>query len=117
MNGFFFDPAPQPPPEPRPQKSAENHRRHQSRDTQPTWNLLLESTGCHVASRFLLESPMAAALVTEDLCWQAATEDWKRRRPPWWHPRARAAWKAEGDELVAQAVRLRQMADYVFHDL
>jgi hypothetical protein len=96
----------------------ESHRqRHLLHDAQPTWNLHLESTGGHVAARFLLESPLAATLVTEDLCWQAATEDWKRRRPGWWRLRARAAWKAEGDELLAQAARLREMADYAFHEL
>ena len=121
MSESFQDPAPPPPPKPGPQHprrpEAEVRRHHLLHDAQPAWNLHLESTGGHVAARFLIESPMAAALVAQDLCWQAATQDWKHRRPPRWRPRARAAWKAEGDELLAQAARLRQMADYVFQDL
>lgn len=117
----FRDPVPPPPPKPgsqHPQRPEADHRRRRLlHDAQPTWNLHLESTGSHVAARFLIESPTAAALVAEDLCWQAATQDWKKRRPPRWRPRARAAWKAEGDELLAEAARLCEMADYVFQDL
>jgi hypothetical protein len=115
----FRDPPPA--PKPRPQNSrqpAAGPRQHLLLpDTQPTWNLRLESTGSRVAARFLIETPNAAALVVEDLCWQAATEDWKNHRPHWWHPQARAAWQAEGDELAAEAAALRQMADGVFREL
>ena len=48
--------------------------------TQPTGNPHLESTGSYVAARFLIESPNAAALVAEDLCWQEAIEDRTNRR-------------------------------------
>jgi hypothetical protein len=118
MDGFFFDPVPPPQPEPAPRNPVESERHPRLRHgAQPTWNLHLETTGGHVAARFLTESPPVATLVVEDLCWQAATEDWKHRRPHWWRPGAQAAWKAEGAELAVQAERLREMADYVFRDL
>ncbi|MBS2535240.1 hypothetical protein KGQ20_20975 [Catenulispora sp. NF23] len=80
-------------------------------------SLHLASVGSNVAARFLTESPSVAVLVVEDLCWQAATEDWKHRRPHWWRPRARTVWKAEGALLEAKADRLRQLADDVFQEL
>jgi hypothetical protein len=77
----------------------------------------LESTGTDVAARFLAESPSVVALAVEDLCWQAATDDWKRRRPHRWQSRAREDWLAEGESLAAKADRLRELADEIFQDL
>lgn len=119
MSESFRDPPPAPKPRPQnTQRQAQGPHQHRLLpDTQPAWNLRLESAGSRVAARFLMASPAAAALVAEDLCWQAATEDWKNRRPHWWHRQARAAWRAEGDELAAEAAALRQRADEVFREL
>ena len=115
MNGFFN---PVPPPEPHRRKTAWNdqHRRHPQPNGQP-WILHLESADADVAARLLVSSPPVAMLAVEDLCWQAATEDWKRRRPPWWRPRAHAAWHAEGAQLAAEADRLRDLAGQVCQEL
>jgi len=56
-------------------------------------------------------------LVVEDVCWQAAIEDWKQRRPPWWRRGARAAWRAEGAQLATEADRLRDLAGQVCQGL
>lgn len=118
MNGFP-EPVPPPGPGPKPHRPTgqdqQNH--HPQHTTKPSWNLHLESVGSNVAGRFLTESPSAMVLAVEDLCWQAATEDWKHRRPHWWQLRARTAWQAEGAQLDAKAARLRQLADDVFQEL
>lgn len=118
MNGFS-EPVPQPGPEPQPRNLAGSTQQHHhlQHAAQQSWNLHLESVGSNVAGRFLTESPSVMVLAVEDLCWQAATEDWKHRRPHWWQPRARTAWIAEGAQLDAKAARLRQLADDVFQEL
>ena len=118
MNGFP-EPVPQPGPEPRPQnRTGSTQQQHRPQHTtQPSWNLHLESIGSNVAGRFLTESPSMMVLAVEDLCWQAATEDWKHRRPHWWRVRARAAWVAEGAHLEAKAARLHELADDVYQEL
>lgn len=117
MNGYP-EPVPQPGPGAQPQKPTGNDQRHHPpRTTQPSWNLRLESIGSNVACRFLTESPSVLVLAVEDLCWQAATEDWKHRRPHWWRLQARTAWRAEGTQLGTKAARLRELADDVFQEL
>lgn len=118
MNGFP-EPVPRPGPGPRPQKpAADGQQRHRAQHpAKPTWNLRLESVGSNVASRFLTESPSVVVLAVEDLCWQAATEDWRHRRPHWWRRKSLAAWRAEGARLDAKAARLRELADDVFQEL
>ena len=119
MHGFF-DPVPPPGPDRKPATpSAADHQCHRQprHAAQAPWNLHLESAGTDIAARFLADSPSLAVLAVEDLCWQAAAEDWKHRRPHWWQPRSRAAWRAEGARLAAKADRLRQMADDVSQEL
>lgn len=119
MYGSFPAPAPPPQPDPGARKPTEKSRRHRwprHRGAQ-VWNLHLESTGTDVAARYLAESPSVAALAVEDLCWQAASEDWLRRRPHRWRSRARAEWLAEGELLAAKADRLRVLADEIFQEL
>jgi|GEM_PF-2314317 len=117
---MYFEP-PQPPrpgPKPVPHNPVDIERHPRTRHRgQPTWNLHLETTGGHVATRFLAESPSATALVVEDLCWEAAAEDWKHRRPHWWRLGARASWKAEGVQLAFEAEQVRETADRVFREL
>jgi len=119
MRGFF-EPPPPPGQEPGPRNPAggePQHRPDRQHAARPVWNLHLESAGTNVPARFLTESPMLTVLAVEDLCWQAATEDWKHRRPHRWRRQAREAWLAEGAQLEAKADRLRQMADDVLAQL
>lgn len=114
----FFEPSPPPGPEPAPRKPVVTDQPdHRGQHDGRPWNLHLESAGTNVPVRFLAESPLLLMLAVEDLCWEAATEDWKHRRPHCWHPQARAAWFAEGAQLDAKADRLREMADGVLADL
>jgi hypothetical protein len=118
MNGYP-EPVPRPEPKPQPQKpTADGQQRHRAQHPgKPAWNLRLESVGSNVAGRFLTESPSMVVLAVEDLCWEAATEDWKHRRPHWWRRGALATWRAEGARLDAKAARLRALADDVFQEL
>lgn len=115
MPGHFVEPPSSPKPGSR--RPVESHRDHRLKQDGKPWNLRLESTGTNVPARFLTEAPATAELVAEDLCWQAAMQDWKQRKPSWWRPGARSAWKAEGIGLADWAERLRKMADYVFQEL
>jgi hypothetical protein len=119
MYGFFSAWVPPPRPDPEPHQPAEpSRRRRRPRHRTPrAWNLHLESTGTDIATRYLTESPAVATLAVEDLCWQAAAEDWKRRRPHRWRSQARADWLAEGELLAVEAERLRELADDVFQEL
>jgi hypothetical protein len=118
MYGFFSDPAPASRPDPEPRKPVQAKRRRRWRHrTSPEWNLHLECTGTDIAPRFLAESPSVATLAVEDLCWQAAIDDWKRRRPHRWRSRARADWEAEGKLLSAEADRLRELAVEMLQEL
>jgi hypothetical protein len=76
----------------------------------------LESAGTNLPLRFL-NSPSAAVLAVEDLCWEAAVEDWKHRRPSRWRLRARADWEAEGELLAAKADRLRHLAVEILQEM
>lgn len=118
MYGFFFAPVPPPRPGPEPHQPTEPSRRRLPRRRTPrARNLHLESAGTDIAARYLTESPAVATLAVEDLCWQAATQDWKHRRPHRWRSQARADWLAEGRLLAAKADRLQEMADDVFQEL
>jgi hypothetical protein len=115
MPGHFVEPPP--PPKPGPRRPVESHRDHRLKQDRKPWNAHLESAGVNVPAHFLTESRAAAELVAEDLCWQAAMQDWKQRKPCWWRSGARAAWKAEGIDLADWAERLRKMADYISQEL
>ncbi|GAA2008870.1 hypothetical protein [Catenulispora subtropica] len=121
MNGFFAPiPGSSPDPEPEPRRRDEGgarHRDHPRRGPGQVWNLHLETAGTDIAAPLLTASPSVTALVVDDLCWQAAAEDWEHRRPAWWRTRARAAWRAEGAELAATADRLRAAAEGVLREL
>jgi len=127
MYGFFFAPVQRPKPKSTPKPTArkaagpQRHRQHsqhhQEQSAPPVRNLHLGSTGTTIAAGFLGASPSVVALAVEDVCLQAATVDWKRRRPRWWSPRARAVWRAEKAQLAADADRLRELAGEVLQEL
>jgi hypothetical protein len=75
----------------------------------------LQSAGTSLPVGFL-DSPSVAMLAVEDLCWEAALEDWRHRRPSRWRLRARVVWEAEGARLGAKADRLRDLATEVLRE-
>jgi len=77
----------------------------------------LASVGTNLPVGLLEDSPSALVLAVEDMCWEAAVEDWKHRRPPRRRFQARAAWEAEGAELAAKADHLRRVAGEVLQEL
>jgi hypothetical protein len=77
----------------------------------------LKSAGTNLPVGFLEDSPSALVLAVEDVCWEAAVEDWEHRRPSRWRFQARAAWEAEGAVLVAKADHLRRLAGEVLQEL
>jgi hypothetical protein len=117
MYGFFEPPPPSRGPDREPPEPAPPDR---ARPAPPAgseaWNLVLESAGTNLPIRFL-DSPSAVMLAVEDLCWAAAVEDWKHRRPSRWRLRARVVWEAEGARLGAKADRLRRLATEVLREL
>jgi hypothetical protein len=56
-----------------------------------------------------LSSSDLLVLLTEDCCWQAATDHWRRRRPPLWRRSDRRGWRAEGRVLRDKSRRLREL--------
>jgi hypothetical protein len=118
MYGFIDFPPPGPEPEPdrEPSERSGIDRPGETAGPRP-WNLRLESVGTNLPVGLLDASPSAAVLAVEDVCWEAAVEDWKRRRPPRWRIRSRAAWEAEGASLAAKADHLRNLAGEVLREL
>lgn len=119
MHGFI-DPPPPPRPDPDrdpPEPPGSERPRPEGLVGAKGWNLHLESAGTDVPVAFLAGSPSTAVLAVEDVCWQAAVEDWKRRRPARWRVRARSAWRAEGGWLAARADHLRRLAGEILREL
>lgn len=58
----------------------------------------------------LAADPALADLAVDDAVWRFAIDDWAARRPPWRHRRAARDWAREGDELVAERVRMKAAA-------
>ena len=118
MYGLIGPPPPRPGPERKPQEPSSRDQRGPTRPAAPKeWNLHLESAGTDIPAGFLAGSPSTAVLAVEDVCWEAAVEDWKHRRPRRWRVRARTAWEAEGLWLAAKADHLRHLADEVLREL
>lgn len=77
-------------PELRPQRRSLRLRRTVGRTE--VWNLRFESTGTTVPAGLVHDSPTLLVAAVEDICWQAAAEGWRARRPRRWRRRAYAAW-------------------------
>jgi hypothetical protein len=72
--------------------------------------LYLRSLG-HCVPVAEMDRPEVAAVVIEDLCWQIALDDWVTRRPHGWRRQhARAAWRMDGERLLAERDRMAMMA-------
>ena len=81
MYGLIGPPPPRPGPERKPQEPSSRDQRGPTRPAAPKeWNLHLESAGTDIPAGFLAGSPSTAVLAVEDVCWEAAVEDWKHRR-------------------------------------
>jgi hypothetical protein len=116
----FVEPPPPPSPGPDrepPERSHPGPAGAASPAGPEVWNLRLESVGSNLPVGLLDGSPSVAVLAVEDLCWEAAVEDWKRRRPPRWRIRSRAAWEAEGAWLAARSDHLKRLAAEVLREL
>ena len=72
-------------------------------------NLFLISGRTGVPMGLATGSPAVMVLAVEDLCWQLAVADLKRRRPRIWQRAARAAWRSERDRCDAKRRRLAAM--------
>jgi hypothetical protein len=75
------------------------------------WNLRFESAGTAVPAGLLKQSPMLLVAAAEDMCWQAAAEDWRARRPHRWQRHAFAAWRAQSGWLEQKRRRLCSMVE------
>lgn len=73
------------------------------------WNLRFESAGTAVPAGLVKDSPALLVAAVEDVCWQAAAEGWRARRPHRWHRRAYAAWRAQSGWLEQKRQRLSSM--------
>lgn len=77
--------------------------------TAPT-PLRVKSLGGSVTETQALNSADVLVLLSEDCCWQATMDDWRRRRPPFWRRGERRAWRADGQLIGDKARRLRELA-------
>lgn len=68
--------------------------------------VLLGSSGWYVRLIDVLDHATTGQLASEDACWSFARDDWRERRPRWWHRAERAAWNAEGQRLEDKRERL-----------
>jgi hypothetical protein len=101
-------------PRPQHEQQSDMTRRDQLR-AQPRRRLPVAGHLCvasvdHCVPIVEFDRPEVAAVVVEDLCWRIALEDWQARRPPWWHRRARAAWRRVGESVQAERDRVALMA-------
>lgn len=75
------------------------------------WNLRFESVGAAVPAGLVKDSPTLLVAAVEDVCWQAAAEGWRARRPHRWQRHAYAAWRAQSYWLDQKRQRLSAMLD------
>lgn len=96
-----------------PERGQRRRFRHSRRTADQTqdWNLRFESAGTTVPAGLVKDSPALLVAVVEDVCWQAAAEGWRARRPHRWRRRAYAAWRAQSDWLDQKRERLSVMVD------
>lgn len=92
------------------QRRFSRRSRHADARTEP-WNLRFESAGTTVPAGLVQDSPTLLVAAVEDVCWQAAAEGWRARRPHRWHRHAYAAWRAQSDWLEQKRQRLSLMVD------
>jgi len=86
-------------------------RSRRTADQAEAWNLRFESAGTTVPAGLVQDSPILLVAAVEDVCWQAAAEGWRARRPHRWQRRAYAAWCAQSDWLDQKRRRLNTMID------
>lgn len=86
-------------------------RSRRTADRTEPWNLRFESVGTTVPAGLVNDSPALLVAAVEDICWQAATEGWRARRPHRWRRHAYAAWRAQSDWLDEKRQRLSIMID------
>lgn len=72
--------------------------------------LEIASAATWVAPVRCLDEPLVAWLVSEDVSWQIAREQWRARRPHLWHRQQRASWRADRRVLNEKRTRLREAA-------
>lgn len=75
------------------------------------WNLRFESAGTAVPAGLVKDSPMLLVAAVEEVCWQAAAEGWRARRPHRWRRHAYTAWRAQSAWLEQKRRRLSSMID------
>lgn len=73
----------------------------------------LASIAAWIPTIYGADRPLVATLLSEDVCWCIARDDWSGRRPPLWRHKERSAWRAEGrlledkrERIAAQAAEL-----------
>jgi hypothetical protein len=84
-------------------------RRGEAEETEHE-GVLLSSVSTWIPTIYGADRPLVAALLSEDLCWCIAREDWSGRRPPLWKHAERAAWRDEGRLLEEKRVRIAEQA-------
>ena len=83
--------------------------RRRKRETVIVRNLTLGSAGTGVPLTMVENDPMLLHLAVDDLCWQLAFEDLRRRRPRRGDRRAQDAWLVEREQLETERIRLAEM--------
>lgn len=96
-----------------PRKGRRRRRSGGEPDSRPT-GLYLGSVDGYINVSDALDRPMFGVLMSEDFCWRATVSEWRTRRPsrrPFSGDRAaRAAWRAEGQEIAEKRARIRELA-------
>ena len=72
--------------------------------------LYLPSICVSVRGDQVLEDPVLAAVVVEDMCWGIARDAWLARKPRPWRRRKVARWSAEHEALHEQRERIKCFA-------
>ncbi len=55
-------------------------------------------------------NPYLSQLMSEDICWRFAHEQWTGSRPTWWRRAERRRWEDEGRRLEGKRSRIRKLA-------
>jgi len=101
--------------DPAPPRSAKKTRKRSAKragdtPTDPQDHVWVGSAGVWVPQAGPAIDPLVGQLVSEDLSWRIGLLHWRSSRPSRRHPRARAAWRADGVVLAAKRERLRAAA-------